>query len=69
MYLYCEKKKTNYEKLSKNTFKEDGKGKYLVSFYATKYYSTFFFFASLNEQLCLQVNLALECFIFTADKL
>lgn len=60
MYLYCEKK-TNYEKLSKNTFKEDGKGKYLILFYATKYYSTSFF-ASLNEQLCLQVNLALECF-------
>lgn len=51
MYLYCGKK-TNYEKLSKNTFKEDGKGKYLILFYATKYYSTFFLLHLMSSYVC-----------------
>lgn len=51
MYLYCEKK-TNYEKLSKNTFKEDGKGKYLILFYATKCYSTFFLLHLMSSYVC-----------------
>lgn len=67
MYLYCEKKLTmrNYPKTPLKKMEKAS-----ISFYFMRLNVIApFFFASLNEQLCLQVNLALECFIFTAVKL